>query len=200
MSLPTILILAAGASSRMEGGDKVMEPVRGMALLEERARAALGTGAPVLVALPPADAFPARWAALDDLGVPRLTVRKAGDGMSASLAAGVDALDDRTPGVMILPADMPDITRDDMRALLDAFDGNAILRGAAADGRPGHPVLFPRRDFPALLALSGDTGARMVLRQEAARVRLVPLPGTHALTDLDTPEDWQSWRAANPER
>mgnify|MGYP006184317219 CR=1 FL=1 len=45
--------------------------------------------------------------------------------------------------------------------------------------------------------LSGsDEGARSVLVRHRARLRLVPLPGHHATTDLDTPEDWAAWRAA----
>jgi CTP:molybdopterin cytidylyltransferase MocA len=42
--------------------------------------------------------------------------------------------------------------------------------------------------------LSGDEGARAILRRHPPR--LLALPGRHAVTDLDTPEDWARWRAA----
>jgi len=87
---------------------------------------------------------------------------------------------------------MPDITAEDMRALAAAFDGARAARGAGADGTPGHPVLLPAAALSALARLSGDTGARGLVRG----ARLVALPGRHALTDLDTPEDWAAWRAA----
>ena len=48
-----ILLLAAGSSSRMRGGDKLLEPVAGRPLLTRIAEAALATGLPVHVALPP---------------------------------------------------------------------------------------------------------------------------------------------------
>ncbi|PKP79286.1 MAG: nucleotidyltransferase family protein, partial [Alphaproteobacteria bacterium HGW-Alphaproteobacteria-2] len=96
--------------------------------------------------------------------------------------------------VLVLPADMPEITTEDLRAVAAAFDGAHVLRGAGADGTPGHPVLFPAAALPALAALSGERGARDL----AAGARLVTLPGRHALTDLDTPEDWADWRAARP--
>ena len=41
-------------------------------------------------------------------------------------------------------------------------------------------------------------GAREVLR--GAEVKLVPLPGRHALVDLDTPEDWAEWRGLRESR
>lgn len=189
-----ILILAAGASSRMRGADKLLEPVDGRPLLAERAEAALTTGATVVVALPARDVAPARWRALEGLAVTCVTVEDAAAGMAASLVAGLHALPADAAGVLILLADMPEITPADMRALLDDFDGSTILRGAGADGTPGHPVLFAARDFAALAQVAGDQGARDVLSRERARVRLVPLPDAHAVTDLDSPEDWASWR------
>ncbi|WP_412506377.1 NTP transferase domain-containing protein, partial [Roseovarius sp. SYSU LYC5161] len=48
-----ILLPAAGASARMEGPDKLLEPVDGMPLLRRQVLMALATGAPVLVTLPP---------------------------------------------------------------------------------------------------------------------------------------------------
>lgn len=190
-----ILLLAAGASSRMRGADKLLQEVSGRALLTERAISARATGERVYVTLPPEAAAPARWAAIEGTGVHPVAVADRAEGMAASLRAGLAALPDEARGVLLLLADMPEITSGDMLSLLSRFDGETILRGATTEGRPGHPVLFPRRDFPALTDISGDRGARDVLQREAARVRAVPLPGHHALIDLDTPEDWATWRS-----
>lgn len=187
-----ILILAAGASSRMRGGDKLLEPVDGVPQLVRITHAARKTGAKVLIALPPDR--PARSEAVAGLA-DCVTVPDAREGMAASIRAGVARSGD-VAGLMILPADMPELTTADLAAALSAFDAapDLIWRGASATGKPGHPVIFPARDFPALAALQGDTGARMVLQAEAARVTLIALPDQHALTDLDTPEDWAAWR------
>jgi CTP:molybdopterin cytidylyltransferase MocA len=97
---------------------------------------------------------------------------------------------------MILPADMPELDSDDLRAMIEAFDQapHAILRAASADGRPGHPVIFPADLRGKLQGLRGDEGARSVLAQYHARVILIALPDQHSLTDLDTPEAWAAWR------
>ena len=57
-------------------------------------------------------------------------------------------------------------------------------------------MLFPADLLPELQKIRGDKGARGLLKQHAARVHLVPLPGNRALIDLDTPEDWAAWRNA----
>ncbi len=209
---PAILIPAAGASARMRGCDKLLEPVPGRVLLADRVTAAAAGSTPpaetsgsaaapeIIVTLPPHARAPRRWAALSGSRARLVEVPEAREGLAASLRAGVAALPASCPGLMILPADMPDISAADIARLLALFDGKTILRGASADGQPGHPVLFPARDFARLAALRGDLGGRHILKADAARVRLVPLPGRHALTDLDTPEDWAAWRGARPDQ
>lgn len=185
-----ILLLAAGASTRMRGADKLLQQVEGEAVLRRQAKAALASGAPVYVTLPMG--APERGAALDGLQVTRVPVPDAREGMAASIRAGVAVVIEGA--VMIVPGDMPEITEDDFSRLINAFrhDPHVILRATDKGGTPGHPVIFPRSLFPALANLRGDQGARAVLR--ANPVRLIALPGSHATTDLDTPEDWEKWR------
>jgi len=190
-----LLLLAAGASARMRGRDKLLEPVGGQPLLRRQALAALATGTRVYVTLPPgADA---RRAALEGLAVEIVEVADAASGMAASLRAGVAALPPTCPAVLVALADMPDLGSEDFSRFFKTFQGDPekpILRGTTPDGRPGHPVLFPRRFFADLARLEGDQGAKPVLKAHAAEIRSVPLPGRRALTDLDTPEAWEEWR------
>lgn len=188
-----ILIPAAGASARMRGGDKLMEPVAGEPLLRRQARMALAAG-PVEVTLPAS--HPARAEVLAGLGLDVTVLPDAAEGMAASIRHGARrAMARAASGLLILPADMPDLDSDHLCLILAAHAAtpDRPLRGAAEDGTPGHPVLFPRRLFPDLLELSGDSGGRAVLTRHPATA--IPLPGRAALTDLDTPEDWAAWRA-----
>lgn len=196
-----ILVLAAGASSRMRGADKLLQPVAGRPLLRQMARTALATGAPVLVTLP--EAAPARHAVLADLPLTIVPVPDAGLGMSRSLVRGLAGLSGRAgpeDGLMVLPADMPEITTAALCQLIDRFraDPSRILRGATAAGEAGHPTVFPRDLWPELAQITGDTGGREVIARHRDRLEQVPLPGRMAVLDLDTPEDWAAWRAGDP--
>ncbi len=185
-----ILILAAGASSRMKGRDKLLEPVHGRPLLQVVIHRAAETGMPVYVTLP----GPKHNRAVYSVPAHPVYVPNAGEGMAASIRAGVAALPPAIEAVMILPADMPEITEEDMLHIAGASHGHdpSIVRACSASGRGGHPVLFPRRYFPELLKVTGDGGAKEILLHRP--VRKINLPGEHATTDLDTPEHWAEWR------
>lgn len=194
-----ILIPAAGSSSRMQGRDKLAEVIDGVAFLRRTTLRALATGtgvagAGVIVTLRESDP---RRVLIADLPITIRDVPEASEGLAASLRHGA-----KGAGVlMILPADMPDLTTDDLTAMIACHKRNpeVILRATDADGTPGHPVIFPadlRRDFDRL---TGDAGARAILQAHAGRLVLFALPGQHATTDLDTPAAWAAWRAARGE-
>ncbi|MGB3312945.1 MAG: nucleotidyltransferase family protein [Albidovulum sp.] len=189
-----IVIPAAGASSRMGGRDKLLMEVGGEPILKRSVAMARTTGARVIVTLPGSGPMlPARRTALTGTGIRPVKIPDYHDGMSASLRAGVREAH-QADGLMILLPDMPDITSDDLCAVITAFaeDPGRPVRAVGDFGRPGHPVIFPRRLFQEISVLTGDIGAQRVLDGE--NIRHVPLPSGHATTDLDTPEDWANWK------
>jgi len=189
------VVLAAGAASRMRGGDKLLEVVDGAPLIATLTRRLLSAGVTACAVTLPPDR-PARNAALAGLRATVLPVPDATEGMSASLRRSAQwAGDMDLVALMLVPGDMPDLTSADFGRLITTFAADPLtpLRATGQDGTPGHPVLFPTTLFPALAALTGDQGARAILQTHAPRI--IALPNDHALTDLDTPEDWANWRA-----
>lgn len=192
MTQTTIVLLAAGRSSRMRGRDKLLEEIDGQPLLRLMGSRAVKAGVPVRVVLGPDQVT--RRAALEGLAI-EIVEATDSDGMAASIRAGVAGLEGP---VLLALADMPAITAQDMYLMvsLGAQAPQAILQAATRDGRPGHPVLFPADFLPDLARLQGDGGAKSILTAAGARRHLLPLADDRALIDLDTPEDWAAWRAA----
>lgn len=201
MTQLTIVIPAAGASRRMGDRDKLLEVVDGQAMLRGVAERALAVSDNVIVTLPALD-HP-RAQALEGLDLRLIPVPDAANGMSASLRRATEGIPGDTGGLMILPADMPDLTADDLQSVVQAFtdaSGEFLVQATGADGTPGHPVIFPADLIPDFATLAGDEGARSIVKANRARLIRVVLPGDHALTDLDTPDAWTLWRANNPTR
>ncbi len=178
----------------MRGTDKLLQSVGGRPLIAHVALTAVATGCPVSITLDATST--ARTRALAGVPVRQIFVPEPDRGMTASLQAGLAALPPDA-AVMVLLGDMPDLTTADLHTLLalSRAEPDLILRACATDGPPGHPVLFPPWIRPEIAALQGDPGPRAVLQRHANRLRMVPLPGLRATTDLDTPEDWAAWRA-----
>ncbi|MDG1531647.1 MAG: nucleotidyltransferase family protein [Paracoccaceae bacterium] len=194
MKEPVILILAAGKSSRMRGADKLMELVEGKPLLAHLSDQALKTGLSVYVALPQNNLAARQIVdgiAVNTLLLPKETTTE----MSATIRYALNELKNRASHIIMMLGDMPEIDTTDLQSMIDATQQlpDLVHRGATASGNAGHPVIFPQRLFENLLELTGDFGAKEVLKTE--KVNLVALPNNHATTDLDTPEEWQKWRA-----
>ncbi len=193
MSDLTIVIPAAGSSTRMRGADKLLTAIDGVPLLRRTALVALAAHPVVLITLRVEDT--ARLQVLQDLPVHIVTIPDAATGLSASLRRAAAQGQGR---LMILPADMPDLSTQDLILMIHASNTtpDALWRATAQDGTLGHPVVFPANLRPAFANLTGDQGARALLQANAHRVQTLALPANHALTDLDAPEAWQAWTQA----
>ena len=80
-----------------------------------------------------------------------------------------------------------------------ASAGNAVMPAFSEvptiDGKRGNPVVWSRRFFPDLMTVEGDVGARHLIGRYTEAVAEVPLTGTAALTDVDTPEALEAVKA-----
>lgn len=187
-----ILILAAGGSTRMRGGDKLLEDVDGIPLLRRQAMRAIATGHRVFVALPCKD-HP-RQVSLQGVDVTCLIVPEAAEGMSGTMRAAVKQLPD-TGSFMMLLGDLVAIETADMQTIFQACHDNPdylIWRGATDEGKPGHPIIFHGSLRPRFDRLQGDGGGEVLVNPLRAQTHLTPIHG--ARLDLDTPEDWENWR------
>lgn len=92
--------------------------------------------------------------------------------------------------LVIALADMPRVTATHVYRLFDAATG-ADTVVASSDGKaPKPPALFGRDRFDALLALTGEEGARDMIRAGRHVVT-----STAELIDVDTPEELEQLRA-----
>lgn len=188
-ALPRVaaVVLAAGRSSRMAPRHKLLERDRaGVPMIARVVDAALASRArPVLVVV--GHRGDDVREALSSRPVTFVTAADYADGLSASLRAGLAALPAASPAALVLLGDMPLVTAASIDRLIETYDPDEgrFIVAPVHDGQLGNPVLWDRRYFPAMMALTGDQGARPLLRQHAEAVAEVPLDDT-VLRDFDT--------------
>ncbi len=187
----TVVLLAAGKASRMgEGGPhKLLAEFDGMPLVRRSGAIALSSGA-VSVVVVTGHRREEIEEALAGLAVVLVRNADYASGMASSLVAGIGTPTvQRADGVLVMLADMPGITSDDLKTLIAAFrkaNGRSIVR-AVSRGKRGNPVILPRAVFDAMMRLEGDVGARHIIETSGLAVVDVDI-GDAAHLDVDTPE------------
>ncbi len=194
------LVLAAGASRRF-GSPKQLALIDGVPMLQrviETAQAALTANGQRhrLAVVLGAHAEAVLEGVIEQLAPPHPAVIVCPDwehGIAHSLRFGLAALEavgpDAPNAALVLLADAPYITTDDLRRLIDAWQVSPDVPAAAQYAETvGAPCVLPRAVWPELETLEGDRGAGAWLKTRLAAnspLTLVAMP--RAAHDVDRP-------------
>jgi molybdenum cofactor cytidylyltransferase len=179
------LVLAAGAGTRFGSESKLLAELDGRPLLEHAvsAQCAVTELERVVVVLGArADEV------LDgvELGRAEAVVCDEWDeGQAASLRCGLAALAGARKVVVTL-GDAPRVSSEVVARFLDAAPGTR----ATYHGRPGHPVVLGPSHIHEIMSLTGDQGARGLLRGGPT----IECGQLCSGRDVDTPEDLEAIR------
>ena len=195
------LVLAAGRSTRMGGPNKLLADAKGVPLVVHAVKAALASQAVEVVVVLGHMEEQVR-PAIEKAAPPKSRLRFVtnpdfAEGLSTSVRAGIAALGANIDAAVIQLGDMPGVGAPLLDRLIAAFspvEGRSICVPTVG-GKRGNPVLWARRFFPEMTALSGDSGAKHLIGEHADLVCEVEMTGEAAITDIDTPEALDAWRA-----
>jgi molybdenum cofactor cytidylyltransferase len=187
-------VLAAGESRRLPGPKQLLR-FRGVTLLRHAAQTAVAAGAgPVVVVLGAASTARQLRFELVDLDVTIAENARWKDGMSSSIRAGLDALEQAGPpdAALIMTCDQPHVTAALLKQLVAAYGASPPPTrppavACAYAGTVGVPALFDRSLFAELRELEHDQGAKRILERHLPRIARIPFE--QGAVDIDTPED-----------
>ena len=194
------ILLAAGQGTRF-GGAKLLAPLQtashsvaaGTPVGVAACRHLVAAVADVVAVIRPGDRALAQQ--LREAGARVVECQRADDGMGASLACGVTAAPDADGWVVAL-ADMPWLAPATIISVADALTAGADIAAPIIDGERAHPVGFSRRHFAALVALTGDAGAKSLVAENRESMRLIATDDEGARRDVDTILDLRDQRLA----
>ncbi|GGD11762.1 nucleotidyltransferase family protein [Hyunsoonleella pacifica] len=188
----TIAILAAGASKRM-GSPKQLLKWENTTLLKHTIKTCKDTVEEDIVVI-----LGANYAAISsDIKTEAVHIIENENwdlGLGKSIACAAQyCLDSKvnSDGLLIVLADQPFVTTVYLDSMINLFDSNfeAIVATAYNPHKNGVPALFHKNYFKELSELSGDDGAKSLLKKYKQSVKAI-YPDFENL-DIDTKEDYQ---------
>lgn len=175
-----VALLAAGQGVRF-GGDKLLADIGGEALglIAARTLRAISCGHYFAVCRPESALFDQ----YSDIGFRVIANERSEEGQSRSLHLAVEAaMQTDAKALLVALADMPFVSTAHLAALVTAYDGNIVASRDSHNSMP--PAIFPRDKWSELLATSGDSGARILLKDTR-----VVVAKSGELRDIDWPAD-----------
>ena len=184
------VVLAAGGGSRFAGSGgtepKPLALLDGRALVDHALAAASAAGLDEVILVDGGTELSDRVGP----GVVVLHNERWRDGIATSLQVAVAHAQTRGHRAIVVGlADQPGIAVEAWQALAQAPDEPPIVV-ATYEGRRGNPVRLAAAVW-GLLPVTGDEGARALMRRRPELVREVPCSGTPG--DIDTLEDLERW-------
>jgi molybdenum cofactor cytidylyltransferase len=189
----SLIVLAAGKSTRMHGRNKLLAKIDGKAMIRKVTEAALNSKVDeVIVVL----GFEARkvQVALADLPCRFVVNREYELGQSSSVKAGLGEVGEATQAILVLPGDVAKIDPASIDSVVDEYlHHSAKIIIAAHKGKLGHPILLARELFDEIRQIDEQTmGLKALIKKHESDVRLVETGSENVLRDVDTPKDFRT--------
>ena len=161
------ILLAAGCSKRYGNKNKLTQNFRGKHLIQHIIHTLLKVFDPCELLVILGHDSKVIKDLIDNKDIRIVNNKKYKSGIGTSISLGIQHLDTTVQGVMIIPADMPLISAEDLMKLENEF----IIHNCKKVVLPkykytiGNPVILPKSYFATLKNLKEDFGARSQIRE-----------------------------------
>ena len=186
----SLIILAAGRSTRMPGRNKLLVKVDGKQIIRRLVERALSSKVDEVIVVLGWEAKKIRDT-LDDLPCRFAVNKEYRKGQSSSVKAGLREISPGTEAILVLPGDVAMINPRSIDRVMEAYnDGKNAIVVAAHNGRSGHPILLSKKLFKEIEQIDEATfGLKSVVSRHGSEIRMVETGSESVLRDIDTPED-----------
>lgn len=186
----SLIVLAAGKSTRMRGRNKLLIKIDGKPIIRRVVEAALNSKVDEVIVVLGWEADRLREL-LTDLPCRLILNKNYGRGQSSSLKAGLREVAEATRAILVLPGDVALIDSRSINLVVEEYNrAKASIVVAAHEGRLGHPILLDKKLFPEIEQIDEETfGLKFVVKKHQNEMRLIEAGSANVLRDVDAPED-----------
>lgn len=130
---------------------------------------------------------------LNTKGIKIIINRNWKKGQVSSLKAAIKKIESNTDGIMMFLIDHPQVKFVTLKKMIEFFrENDADIIVPEYNGCGGHPVIFHRKVFNALMKVPLDQGARAVLRNKKYITQRVSVNDPYIRQDVDTSGEYDN--------
>ena len=185
------ILLAAGQSKRMGGKNKLTKEIQGSPLIKHTVKNILFSSIDELIIV---------------LGYQKEIIEKLIDtnekiklvfnkdfesGMASSIKTGLDNLSEKTEAFFICLGDMPMVNHNIYNQLIKSKNNKEIIV-PTYKGQQGNPVLFDKSMKEKVIDISGDAGAKKILKLNKDKILNLEMNDQSIVKGFNTQDDFNS--------
>ena len=185
------ILLAAGQSKRMNGENKLIKEIQGIPLIKLSVKNIVASSIGELIIV---------------LGHQKEIIEKLIDknekikfffnkdfesGMASSIKTGLDNLSEKNEAFFICLGDMPMVSHDIYNQLIKSKDNKEIIV-PTHKGQQGNPVLFNKSMKEKVIDISGDVGAKKILKLNKDKILNLEIKDQSITKGFDTQKNFDS--------
>ncbi len=162
------IILAAGQSSRMQLGNKLLLKIKDKTILEKTLENICANNLSNIYLILGHQSNLIKEVIINKKIITIIN-KQYKKGISSSIGKGIQKIGKDIDGVMICLADMPKVDKNDYKEIINAFHNNykndkPLIVAPEFNKKIGNPIIFSKYFFLKLKSLKGDKGAKSLLK------------------------------------
>ena len=199
----SVIMLAAGQSSRMGGENKLTKNLNGIPLIKYAIKNILGSSINELIIVLGYEKEILEETIGNHKKIKFVYNENFKDGMASSIKIGLNHISQKSEAFFISLGDMPMINQNIYNKLIKSrYKYNKNLRPdlkkeifvPTYEGKESNPVLFSIFMKNKIMSISGDVGAKEVLELNKDKILNVDIKNKNITIDFDTKDSFDSLR------
>jgi len=193
------ILLAAGESKRMQGENKLIKEINGMALVKHSIKNILGSAIDEIIIVLGHEGIKIENIIEKNKKIKIIYNENYKIGISSSIKVGLNHISKKSEAFFICLGDMPDVNQNIYNKLIKTrynYNKKLIPKKKKEiiipilDEKEGNPILFSKFMKKEIMNIDGDIGAKNIIEKNKDKILYVPIKSSGIILDFDTKEDF----------
>jgi molybdenum cofactor cytidylyltransferase len=185
------ILLAAGQSHRMGGDNKLIKKYNKKYLINHILDALIKSKVKKTIVVLGFQSSKVKKIIIKDKKISFVYNKNYKFGMASSIKTGIKRISKKNVGFLIIHADMPKISKKIINKIYEAIKSkDKEIFVPTYKRKLGNPVGFKYSMLKSLKKITGDRGAKKIIKRNKKKLYLIKVNSKSIFNDLNTPRDF----------